>query len=134
MKNTIKIQQTEVIIDQIVSIVVKPSKLDSSWEWQDGEEETFWNKIFGRRKEGFYNERYCGGSVVTRLAENLSKEFLENHGFIVRGKEVFNKSSIQINLSNGQYHYLDYDYFHIEEFERVVGELKKLTNVVLEIN
>jgi hypothetical protein len=134
MKNIIQINKENstkyLFIDNISSIVITEPKKSTRYEWFDEEIRYYLFGIFKSVvKEGVYDVVYKD-SIANDHAYIYD---LHEYDLFLREKTVFYNAKITFNLNNGHSHTLTYNDDKITEFDSLVEEIKKLTNVVIQV-
>lgn len=134
MKNIIQINKENstnyLFIDNISSIVITEPKKSTRYEWFDEEIRYYLFGIFKSVvKEGVYDVVYKD-SIANDHAYIYD---LHEYDLFLREKTVFYNAKITFNLNNGNSHTLTYNDDKITEFNSLVEEIKKLTNVVIQV-
>ena len=134
MKNTIQLSKNDstkyLFIDNISSIVITEPKKSTRYEWFDEEIRYYLFGLFKSVvKEGVYDVVYKD-SIANDHAYIYD---LHEYDLFLREKTVFYNAKITFNLNNGHSHTLTYSDEKLTEFDSLVEEIKKLTNVVIQV-
>ena len=134
MKNIIQINKENstkyLFIYNISSIVITEPKKSTRYELIDEEIRYYLFGIFKSVvKEGVYDVVYKD-SIANDHAYIYD---LHEYDLFLREKTVFYNAKITFNLNNGHSHTLTYNDDKITEFDSLVEEIKKLTNVVIQV-
>ena len=133
MKNIIQINKENstkyLFIDNISSIVVREAKQDNSYKYKPLIVKKYWIPLFNTKEGGYYYTFEANGF----LRGYNTKESLLHAGYFFRGTEIWESAQVTFYLNNGHSHTLTYNDDKITEFNSLVEEIKKLTNVVIQL-
>jgi hypothetical protein len=133
MKNIIQINKENstkyLFIDNISSIVVKGIKQNTELKYEPVVVKKYWIPLFNTIRGGYYYTFRCGDYI----RGYMTRQSLLELNYFFRGDEIWESAKITFNLNNGYSHTLTYNDDKITEFDSLVEEIKKLTNVVIQV-